>query len=95
MLDVGLIGTVALLAVFFILVRLAIGMYRRSQDHELRLVALAFVIGFVGLLVGAMGDNVFSQPRVAVYFWIMAGLVMAIDRHMLLPASGGTQARDG
>ena len=30
-----------------------------------------------------MGDNVFSQPSVAVYFWIMAGLVMAIDRHML------------
>ncbi|MFZ2362465.1 MAG: O-antigen ligase family protein [Anaerolineae bacterium] len=83
MLDVGLIGTVALLAVFFILVRQAVGIYRRSQDHELRLVALAFVIGFVGLVVGAMGDNVFSQPSVAVYFWIMAGLVMAIDRHLL------------
>jgi len=86
MLDVGLIGTVALLAVFFILLRQAIGVYRRSQDHELRLVALAFVIGFVGLVVGAMGDNVFSQPSVAVYFWIMAGLVMAIDRHMLRDA---------
>ena len=86
MLDVGLIGTVALLAVFFILIRLAVAIYRRSQDHELRLVALAFLVGFVGLVVGAMGDNVFSQPSVAVYFWIMAGLIMAIDRHLMRDA---------
>ncbi len=86
LLDVGLIGLIALLAVFFILLRQAVRIYRRSQDHELRLVALAFVIGFVGLTVGAMGDNVFSQPSVAVYFWIMAGLIMAIDRHLLREA---------
>ncbi len=30
-----------------------------------------------------MGDNVFSQPSVASYFWIMAGLIMAITKHML------------
>jgi O-antigen ligase len=83
LLDVGVVGTIALLAVLFILARLAVRIYRRSQDHELRMVALAFLIGFVGLVVGAMGDNVFSQPSVAVYFWIMAGLVMAIDRHMM------------
>ena len=82
-LDVGLIGTVAFIAVLVILVRLAIRVYRRSPDPSLQLVALAFVIGAPGLFVGAMGDNVFSQPSVAVYFWIMAGLVMAIDRHML------------
>lgn len=86
LLDVGIIGTIALLAVLFILVRMALKIYRRSQDHELRLVALAFVVGFVGLAVGAMGDNVFSQPSVTVYFWIMAGLVMAIDRHMMREA---------
>ncbi len=83
LLDVGIIGTIALLVVLFILARLAVRIYRRSQDHELRLVALAFVIGFVGLVVGAMGDNVFSQPSVTVYFWIMAGLIMAIDRHLM------------
>ncbi|HSN78053.1 MAG TPA: O-antigen ligase family protein [Anaerolineae bacterium] len=86
LLDVGVIGTIALLAVLYILARLAVRIYRHSQDHELRLVALAFLIGFVGLVVGAMGDNVFSQPSVTVYFWIMAGLVMAIDRHLLPPA---------
>jgi hypothetical protein len=71
------------LAVLFILARLAVRIYRHSKDHELRLVALAFLIGFIGLVVGALGDNVFSQPSVTVYFWIMAGLVMAIDRHMM------------
>ncbi len=86
MLDVGLIGTVAMLAAFFILIRLAMGIYRHARDRELRLVSLAFLIGFVGLVVGAMGDNVFSQPSVAVYFWIMAGLIMAIDRHLMREA---------
>lgn len=86
MLDVGVIGTAALLAVLFILARLAVGIYRRCQDQDLRLVALAFLVGFVGLVVGAMGDNVFSQPSVAVYFWILAGLMMAIDRHMMRAA---------
>jgi O-antigen ligase len=89
LLDVGIVGTIALLAVLFILARLAVRIYRHSQDHELRLVALAFLIGFIGLVVGALGDNVFSQPSVTVYFWIMAGLVMAIDRHMM-PVPGLT-----
>lgn len=83
LLDVGVVGTVALLAAMFILVRLALGIYRGAKDRELRLVALAFLIGFAGLALGAMADNVFSQPSVAVYFWIMAGLIMAIDRHMM------------
>jgi len=86
MLDVGLIGTVAFLVTLFLLARLALRIYRRSPDLSLRLVALAFLVGSAGLVVGAMGDNVFSQPAVAVYFWIMAGLVMAIDRH-LMPSS--------
>jgi O-antigen ligase len=83
LLDVGVVGTIALIIVLFILARLALRIYRHSQDHDLRLVALAFLIGFIGLVVGALGDNVFSQPSVTVYFWIMAGLVMAIDRHMM------------
>lgn len=87
LLDVGLIGTLALLAVLFILARLALRVYHRSSDRELRFTALAFLIGLIGLAVGAMGDNVFSQPAVAVYFWIMAGLVMAIDRHLLPSAA--------
>jgi hypothetical protein len=35
---------------------------------------------------------VFSQPSVAVYFWIMGGLVMAINRHMLPEAPAAPQA---
>ena len=87
MLDVGLIGTLAFVLTLFILIRLALRVYRRAPELPLRLIGLAFVIGSTGLLVGAMGDNVFSQPSVAVYFWIMAGLVIAIDRHMMPSAA--------
>ena len=82
-LDVGLIGLIAFIAALFIVIRQAWRIYRRSEDQPLRLFALAFIIGAAGIFLGAMGDNVFSQPSVASYFWIMAGLIMAITRHML------------
>lgn len=87
LLDVGLIGVIALLAAMGILLRRAWRIYRHSDDANLRQIALAFLIGSVGLAAGAMGDNVLSQPAVAVYFWIMAGLIMAINRHLMPPAA--------
>ena len=83
LLDVGLIGVIALLVAMGILARRAWRIYRHSDDADIRQTALAFLIGLIGLAAGAMGDNVFSQPAVAVYFWIMAGLIMAIDRHLM------------
>lgn len=82
-LDVGLIGTIAMIVVLFIVVRIGYRVYKRAPDRSLQLVALAFLISATGMLVGALGDNVFSQPTVAVYFWIMAALVMTIDRHLM------------
>lgn len=81
-LDVGVVGTIALIVALVIIVRIAIRIYRQGSDETLRLLALAFLISSAGMFAGAMGDNVFSQPTVAVYFWLMAGLIMAIDKHM-------------
>lgn len=86
-LDVGLVGLIAFIAVLVMVVRRAWQVYRQSDQQPLRLFALAFMTGAAGIFVGAMGDNVFSQPSVAVYFWIMAGLIMAIHGAML-PAQG-------
>ena len=85
-LDVGLIGLVAFIAALVIVIRQAWRIFRGSEDQPLRLFALAFIVGAAGIIFGAMGDNVFSQPSVASYFWIMAGLIMAITKHMM-PAS--------
>lgn len=83
LLDVGVVGTVALGIVVFQVLRIAVRVYRRAQNEALQLYALGFLISAAGMLAGAVGDNVFSQPTVAVYFWIMAGLVLAIDRHLV------------
>lgn len=92
-LDVGLIGLIAFIAVVVIVLRQAWQIFRRAEDQPLRLFALAFLIGAAGLIIGAMGDNVFSQPSVASYFWIMAGLIMAIARHMLPAQDSEAAAR--
>lgn len=91
-LDVGLIGLIAFIASLVIVIRQAWRIFRRSDDQPLQLFALAFIIGSAGILFGAMGDNVFSQPSVASYFWIMAGLIMAITRHMMPAAVQDTAA---
>ena len=80
------------LASLVIVIRQAWRIFRRSDDQPLQLFALAFIIGSAGILFGAMGDNVFSQPSVASYFWIMAGLIMAITRHMMPAAVQDTAA---
>jgi O-antigen ligase len=83
LLDVGLIGTLAMIVVLYIVVRIGYRVFKKAPDRFLQLVGLAFLASTTGMLVGALGDNVFSQPTVAVYFWIMAALVMAIDRHLM------------
>lgn len=89
LLDVGVVGTVALIVVLVILIRTALRVYRRCADTTLSLVGLAFLISSAGMLVGAVGDNVFSQPTVAVYYWMLAGIVMAIEHSIMnRPASG-------
>jgi len=82
MLDAGFIGTVALIVSIVIVVKIALHVYHHNPDLTLRLIALAFLISAAGMVLGAMGDNTFSQPTVAVYFWMMAALIMAINRHL-------------
>ena len=81
--DVGLIGLVAMIVTLVMLIRTALHILRQSNRNPLRLFALAYIAGSAGMFIGAMGDNVFSQPSVAVYFWIMSGMIMAIDRYLL------------
>lgn len=82
-LDVGLIGLAALIAVLYLVLRSAWRIYKHSDDSLLRLFATAFLTSSAGMFLGAMGDNVFSQPTVAVYFWLMAGLILAVERHLM------------
>jgi O-antigen ligase len=74
--ETGLLGLVA----FFVLVgsifRMGITSYRHATDQFSRGVALGFLLGFLGLLVHAIGSNTFLIVRVMEPFWLFVALVV-------------------
>ncbi|HZC81863.1 MAG TPA: O-antigen ligase family protein, partial [Nitrospiraceae bacterium] len=74
--ETGLLGLIA----FFVLVksifRVGVTSYRHATDQFSRGVALGFLLGFVGLLVHAVGSNTFLIVRIMEPFWLFAALVV-------------------
>ena len=73
--ETGTVGFVA----FFILVgavfRMGWSAYRQAQDPFQQGVAMGFLLGFMGLLVHAVGANSFIIVRIMEPFWLVAALV--------------------
>jgi O-antigen ligase len=74
--ETGLLGLVA----FFVLVgsifRMGLTSYRHATDQFSRGVALGFLLGFLGLLVHAIGSNTFLIVRIMEPFWLFVALVV-------------------
>jgi O-antigen ligase len=87
-------GTVGLVA-FFILIgavfRMGWSAYREVQDPFSRGVAMGFLLGFVGLLVHAIGANTFILVRVMEPFWLVAALVARV--HMTVRANRAAEVQ--
>src|SRR3989454_76102 len=74
--ETGLLGLVAFLVLIGSLVRMGIMSYRHATDQFSRGIALGFLLGFVGLLVHAVGANTFLIVRIMEPFWLFAALVV-------------------
>jgi len=69
--------------------RMGLTSYRHATDQFSRGVALGFLLGFVALLVHAVGSNAFLIVRIMEPFWLFAALV--VRSYML--AAGGQPAK--
>jgi O-antigen ligase len=76
--ETGIIGFVAFLALLWANLRSGLGALHRLQQPEDRGLALGFVAGLVGLLFHAFGSNTFIIVRIMEPFWFLAGVVVVL-----------------
>src|SRR5437867_6020491 len=74
--ETGLLGLVAFLVLMWSIVRTSITSYRLATDQFSRGIALGFLLGFLALLVHAIGSNTFVIVRIMEPFWLFAALVV-------------------
>ena len=74
--ETGLLGLVAFIVLFGSIFRMSITSYRQATDQFSRGIALGFLLGFLALLVHAIGSNTFLTVRIMEPFWLFAALVV-------------------
>ena len=74
--ETGLLGLVAFIVLFGSIFRMSITSYRLATDQFSRGIALGFLLGFLALLVHAIGSNTFLTVRIMEPFWLFAALVV-------------------
>ncbi|TAL10706.1 MAG: O-antigen ligase family protein [Nitrospirae bacterium] len=73
--ETGTVGLVAFFILIGALFRMGWAAYRQAKDPFQRGVAMGFLLGFVSLLVHAVGANSFIIVRIMEPFWLVAALV--------------------
>jgi len=74
--ETGLIGMAAFLAMLWGAAKIGMRSYRSAVDPFQKALALGFLLGFLGLLVHAVGANTFLIVRIMEPFWLYLALVM-------------------
>src|SRR5256712_7842523 len=74
--ETGLIGLVAFIVLMWSIFRMSITSYRLATDQFSRGIALGFLLGFLALLVHAIGSNTFLTGRIIEPFLLFAALVV-------------------
>src|SRR5438128_4484036 len=74
--ETGLLGLVAFIVLFGSIFRMSITSYRLATDQFSRGIALGFLLGFLALLVHAIGSTTFLTVRIMEPFWLFAALVV-------------------
>lgn len=72
--EIGLIGFLSFMYVLSKIFLVTWNLYRKIEDGFDKYIFLAFLVGFVGLLVNAIFIDVFEASKIAFYFWFITGL---------------------
>src|SRR2546426_11018892 len=76
LMETGLLGLVAFFVLIGSIFRICITSYRQATDQFFSGFAMGFLLGFLALLVHAVGSNTFLIVRIMEPFWLFAALVV-------------------
>lgn len=74
--EVGLLGLCAFFALIGAIFRTSTGAFGVFRDPYLTGLTLGFLLGFIGLLIHAVGSNTFIIVRIMEPFWLYAGIIV-------------------
>jgi O-antigen ligase len=96
--ETGVVGFAAFAWLLFVLGRLGLSRLRTARTDYGRGLAIGYLVGFVGLLVHAVGSNTFIIIRIMEPFWFFTGLVVllpeleALSEPTIAPHAPGARA---
>ena len=89
--ETGLLGSVAFLVLCWVTFRMAWTCYMQSLDPMSQGLAFGFLLGFLAMLIHAIGSNTFIIVRIMEPFWLYAALLM---RSTMLSEAGAPREQD-
>jgi len=78
--EVGAIGFLALLWLFWSILKHSLSVYRKMDDELYKGLTLGFIAGFIGLAIHAVTANTFIILRIMEPFWFIAAIIMMLPK---------------
>lgn len=72
--EIGLVGFISFIYVLFKIFSITWTLYKEINESFEKHIFLAFLVGFIGLLVNALFIDVFEASKIAFYFWFITGI---------------------
>ncbi len=77
--ETGLAGFITFYGSILLIVKIAYTQTKHKTPTVLKAVSIAFIAGTIGLLFNAIYIDVFVASKVALTFWLLAGMIVAIE----------------
>ncbi|NTW05057.1 MAG: polymerase [Peptococcaceae bacterium] len=76
--EAGIIGLMAFVWLLFSLIRSGWAAFKSIRDPDLKIMAGAILAGLIGVAAHNGVENIFEVPMMASYFWLLAGMLLAL-----------------
>ena len=83
MAESGVFGMLSIVVIFSLSVYFGLKVYKRSKDHEVKLLALGVVIGLISYYIHGFLNNFLDSDKASVPVWGFIAIIVALDLYYL------------